>query len=137
MNPQAPCGGYRAGPVVHGQDKNHMVPPESRVPLSELPWCRPCQGGPGVGTLQPPLFSVPPEQELPLASQTCFLCMLDSSKAATHTHLLTGWRATGGQCPPLMAPEQPVTSRLKGAAEPGLNWSGAATHKHQRRLAVS
>ncbi|KAI3361928.1 hypothetical protein L3Q82_012276, partial [Scortum barcoo] len=30
INPQAPCGGYRAGPVFHDQDdENRIVPPES------------------------------------------------------------------------------------------------------------
>ncbi|KAI3362822.1 hypothetical protein L3Q82_001868 [Scortum barcoo] len=47
INPQAPCGGYRAGPVFHDQDENRIVPPESSegrlsaefsspVPLSTL-----------------------------------------------------------------------------------------------------
>ncbi|KAI3371861.1 hypothetical protein L3Q82_006741 [Scortum barcoo] len=30
INPQAPCGGYRAGPVFHDQDENRIVPPESK-----------------------------------------------------------------------------------------------------------
>ncbi|KAI3371433.1 hypothetical protein L3Q82_024023, partial [Scortum barcoo] len=29
INPQAPCGGYRAGPVFHDQDENRIVPPET------------------------------------------------------------------------------------------------------------
>ncbi|KAI3352596.1 hypothetical protein L3Q82_005531 [Scortum barcoo] len=29
INPQAPCGGYRAGPVFHDWDENRIVPPES------------------------------------------------------------------------------------------------------------
>ncbi|KAI3354651.1 hypothetical protein L3Q82_019144 [Scortum barcoo] len=29
INPQAPCGGYRAGPVFHDRDENCIVPPES------------------------------------------------------------------------------------------------------------
>ncbi|KAI3352982.1 hypothetical protein L3Q82_019552, partial [Scortum barcoo] len=29
INPQAPCGGYRAGPVFHDRDENHIVPLES------------------------------------------------------------------------------------------------------------
>ena len=31
MNPQAPCGGYRAGPVFHGQDENCIVSPGSTI----------------------------------------------------------------------------------------------------------
>lgn len=31
MNPQAPCGGYRAGPVFFEQNNNHIVPPGSRT----------------------------------------------------------------------------------------------------------
>ncbi|KAI3356981.1 hypothetical protein L3Q82_003616 [Scortum barcoo] len=29
INPQAPCGRYRAGPVFHDRDENRIVPPES------------------------------------------------------------------------------------------------------------
>ncbi|KAI3372540.1 hypothetical protein L3Q82_023022, partial [Scortum barcoo] len=29
INPPAPCGGYRAGPVFHDRDENRIVPPES------------------------------------------------------------------------------------------------------------
>ncbi|KAI3366431.1 hypothetical protein L3Q82_000573 [Scortum barcoo] len=51
INPQAPCGGYRAGPVFHDQDENRIVPPESEGRLSgnsnssPVPWRRPSQGG--------------------------------------------------------------------------------------------
>ncbi|KAI3355813.1 hypothetical protein L3Q82_004222 [Scortum barcoo] len=31
INPLAPCGGYRAGPLFHDQDENRIVPPESEV----------------------------------------------------------------------------------------------------------
>ncbi|KAI3356940.1 hypothetical protein L3Q82_003579 [Scortum barcoo] len=31
INPQAPCGGYRAGPVFHDQDENRIVPLNPRV----------------------------------------------------------------------------------------------------------
>ncbi|KAI3351252.1 hypothetical protein L3Q82_005803 [Scortum barcoo] len=46
INPQAPCGGYRAGPVFHDQDENRIVPPESEGRLSAefsspVPWRRP------------------------------------------------------------------------------------------------
>ncbi|KAI3369451.1 hypothetical protein L3Q82_007666 [Scortum barcoo] len=53
INPQAPCGGYRAGPVFHDRDENRIVPPESEVgrpdyrpnsplqyPGVDLPWGR-------------------------------------------------------------------------------------------------
>ncbi|KAI3359945.1 hypothetical protein L3Q82_014300 [Scortum barcoo] len=50
INPQAPCGGYRAGPVFHDQDENRIVPPESEGRLlaefsSPVPWRRPSRGG--------------------------------------------------------------------------------------------
>ncbi|KAI3369404.1 hypothetical protein L3Q82_007476 [Scortum barcoo] len=50
INPQAPCGGYRAGPVFHDQDENRIVPPESEGRLSAefsspVPWRRPSRGG--------------------------------------------------------------------------------------------
>ncbi|KAI3364750.1 hypothetical protein L3Q82_000962 [Scortum barcoo] len=49
INPQAPCGGYRAGPVFHDQDENRIVPPESEGRLSAefsspVPWLRPSLG---------------------------------------------------------------------------------------------
>ncbi|KAI3370594.1 hypothetical protein L3Q82_007165 [Scortum barcoo] len=49
INPQAPCGGYRAGPVFHDQDENRIVPPESEGRLSAefsspVPWRRPSLG---------------------------------------------------------------------------------------------
>ncbi|KAI3352512.1 hypothetical protein L3Q82_005197 [Scortum barcoo] len=35
INPQAPCGGYRAGPVFHDLDENlNLNPPESEVRLT-------------------------------------------------------------------------------------------------------
>ena len=40
MNPRAPCRGYRAGPVFHGQDENRIVPPKSEIRLSP-PWTAP------------------------------------------------------------------------------------------------
>ncbi|KAI3376036.1 hypothetical protein L3Q82_016560 [Scortum barcoo] len=50
INPQTPCGGYRAGPVFHDQDENRIVPPESEGRLSAefsspVPWqaCQPRQ----------------------------------------------------------------------------------------------
>ncbi|KAI3376212.1 hypothetical protein L3Q82_016719 [Scortum barcoo] len=50
INPQAPCGGYRAGPVFHDRDENRIVPPESEGRLSAefsspVPWRRPSRGG--------------------------------------------------------------------------------------------
>ncbi|KAI3373197.1 hypothetical protein L3Q82_006513 [Scortum barcoo] len=50
INPQAPCGEYRAGPVFHDRDENRIVPPESEGRLSAkfsspVPWRRPSQGG--------------------------------------------------------------------------------------------
>ncbi|KAI3367782.1 hypothetical protein L3Q82_026215 [Scortum barcoo] len=69
INPQAPCGGYRAGPVFHDQDENRIVPPESEGrPLSAefsspVPWRGDLPGEaekcdpPVVGTHSPvPLF---------------------------------------------------------------------------------
>ncbi|KAI3366393.1 hypothetical protein L3Q82_000455 [Scortum barcoo] len=47
INPQAPCGGYRAGPVFHDQDENSalfLLNPEGRLSPAEfsspvrLPW---------------------------------------------------------------------------------------------------
>ena len=53
IKPQAPCREYRTGLVFHGQDENHIVPPESEVLLSAkfsstVPWNRLSQGGWGV-----------------------------------------------------------------------------------------
>ncbi|KAI3353734.1 hypothetical protein L3Q82_004966 [Scortum barcoo] len=50
INPQAPCGEYRAGPVFHDRDENRIVPPESEGRLSAefsspVPWRRPSRGG--------------------------------------------------------------------------------------------
>ncbi|KAI3356337.1 hypothetical protein L3Q82_017563 [Scortum barcoo] len=50
INPQAPCGEYRAGPVFHDRDENRIVPPESKGRLSAefsspVPWFRPSRGG--------------------------------------------------------------------------------------------
>ncbi|KAI3364651.1 hypothetical protein L3Q82_011433 [Scortum barcoo] len=64
INPQAPCGGYRAGPVFHDQDENRIVPPESewstigRILLSSTLACRPSREAekcdpPVVGTHSP------------------------------------------------------------------------------------
>ncbi|KAI3363092.1 hypothetical protein L3Q82_011535 [Scortum barcoo] len=49
INPQAPCEGYRAGPVFHNRE-NRIEPPESVVRLSAefsspVPWRRPSWGG--------------------------------------------------------------------------------------------
>ncbi|KAK3523144.1 hypothetical protein QTP86_020197 [Hemibagrus guttatus] len=34
MNPRAPCGGYRVGPVFHDQDENRIAPPVSEAVTS-------------------------------------------------------------------------------------------------------
>lgn len=45
MNPQAPCGGYRVGPMLYNQDENCLALPESEVQLMVtfspvVPWNR-------------------------------------------------------------------------------------------------
>ncbi|KAI3365917.1 hypothetical protein L3Q82_000742 [Scortum barcoo] len=102
INPQAPCGGYRAGPVFHDQDENRIVPPESEGRLSAefsspVPWRRDLPGEaekcdpPVVGTHSPvPLFKEegpPPQFATPEAlSPTSMQCCKGVSAKTAPQH---------------------------------------------------
>ena len=105
MNPRAPCGGYRAGPVFCGPDENRIVPPESEVRLSAefsspVPWNRLSQGGWGVWSPDswntpsgppfwiggPPPWSASPEALSPTTKRCCREVSTKTSPMTTFRH---------------------------------------------------